>query len=99
MTYHIVLTHLAGASDEQKDALVRVYREMLERLLGGADKVVPTWLAAQAEIEAQRQSTLEPMLGGASGRWDLFAAMARRSALETWTGESDDARFEFNLIQ
>lgn len=99
MTYHIALSHLPGASDEQKDALVSVYREMFERLLGGADKVVPAWLAAQAEIEAQRESTLEPRLGGATGRWDLFASMARRSALETWTGESEDARFEFSLIQ
>ncbi len=98
MTYHINL-ELSGASNEQKTAMVAAYREMLERLLGGADKVVPAWLAAKAEEEAQRQSTLEPTLGGATGRWDLFTTMAREAAFKDWSGDRKDASFEFVLAQ
>ena len=99
MTYHIELVDLPGASDAQKTEFVRLYREMLERLLGGADKVVPTWLAMQAEIDAQKQSTLEATLGGAVGRWDLFSVMARNAALEAWDGDKTKAQFEFSIAQ
>lgn len=99
MTYTITLVDLPDATEAQKAELVRLYRDMFERIVGGADKVVSTWLAVQEEASAQSSSTIEPRLGGSTGRWELAAAMARRTALETWPGDSSNAQFEFSVAQ
>ncbi|MDB5777929.1 MAG: hypothetical protein JWP93_294 [Polaromonas sp.] len=95
MSYSITLQDFPGIPEEARVKAQDQYRRALEKALGGADEVPPTYQAWLSVSETGNDQLNKDDVAMAT-KWQKASDLARQAGFQS-LGEADEAYFEFKL--